>query len=113
MKRLLGVMIVAVAFSQFSLFAADDAPKTEFFGGLSILSGKAVDRVQAYGWQGAVTGVRVGVSVAHLGMASGQRVWNVQPLGRLAAEGTSPVSTIRFRLPAGAVTGTAESSAWV
>jgi len=56
MKRLLGVMIVAVAFSQFSLFAADDAPKTEFFGGLSILSGKAVDRVQAYGWQGAVTG---------------------------------------------------------
>jgi hypothetical protein len=54
MKRFLGVMIVAVAFSQFSLFA-EDAPKTEFFGGLSILSGKAVDRVQAYGWQGGVT----------------------------------------------------------
>ena len=54
MKRLLGVMIVAVAFSQFSLFA-DDAPKTQFFGGLSILSGKNVDRVQAPGWQAGIT----------------------------------------------------------
>jgi hypothetical protein len=56
MKRLIGVMIVAFAFSQFSLFAADDAPKTQFFGGLSILSGKSVDRVQAPGWQGGITG---------------------------------------------------------
>ncbi len=54
MKRLLGVMVVAVAFSQFSLFS-EDAPKTQFFGGLSVLSGKAVDRVQAYGWQAGVT----------------------------------------------------------
>jgi hypothetical protein len=54
MKRLLGVMIVAVAFSQFSLFAAD-APKTEFFGGMSILSGKGVDRVYAPGWQAGIT----------------------------------------------------------
>ena len=55
MKRLLGVMVVAVAFSQFSLFA-EDGPKTQFFGGLSVLSGKAVDRVQALGWQAGVTG---------------------------------------------------------
>jgi hypothetical protein len=54
MKRLLGVMIVAVAFSQFSLLA-EDAPKTQFFGGLSILSGKGVDRVYAPGWQGGIT----------------------------------------------------------
>jgi len=55
MKRLLGVMMVVVAFSQFSLFA-EDGPKTQFFGGLSVLSGKAVDRVQAVGWQAGVTG---------------------------------------------------------
>ena len=55
MKRLLGVMMVVVAFSQFSLFA-EDGPKTQFFGGLSVLSGKAVDRVQALGWQAGVTG---------------------------------------------------------
>ena len=54
MKRLLGVMIMAVAFSQCSLFA-EDAPKTQFFGGLSVLSGKNVDRVQALGWQGGIT----------------------------------------------------------
>src|SRR5207237_7466051 len=54
MKRLLGVMIVAIAFSQSSLFAGD-APKTQFFGGFSILSGKNVDRVQAPGWQAGVT----------------------------------------------------------
>jgi hypothetical protein len=55
MKRLIGVLIVSVAFSQFSLFA-DDAPKTQFFGGFSILSGKGVDRIQALGWQAGVTG---------------------------------------------------------
>ena len=54
MKRLLGVMIVVVAFSQFSLFA-EDAPKTQFFGGLSILSGKSTERVQALGWQAGIT----------------------------------------------------------
>jgi hypothetical protein len=55
MKRMLVGMVVAVALSQFSVFAADDAPQTQFFGGFSILSGKAVDRVQAPGWQGGVT----------------------------------------------------------
>jgi hypothetical protein len=55
MKRLLGVMVVTLALSQVSLFAADDVPPTQFFGGFSILSGKNVDRVQAPGWQGGVT----------------------------------------------------------
>ena len=54
MKRLLGVMMVVVAFSQFSLFA-EEAPKPQFFAGLSVLSGKAAERVQALGWQAGVT----------------------------------------------------------
>ena len=70
MKRLLGVMVVAVAFSQFSLFA-EDAPKTQFFGGLSVLSGKAADRVQAYGWQAGVT-ENVNSTVGIVGDFAGQ-----------------------------------------
>lgn len=70
MKRLLGVMVVAVAFSQFSLFS-EDAPKTQFFGGLSVLSGKAVDRVQAYGWQAGVT-ENVNSTVGIVGDFAGQ-----------------------------------------
>ena len=56
-----------------------------------------------------------GMSVLHLSWTFQHRVWNRQPDGGLAGEGTSPLRTICSFLSrsVGSGTGTADSRAWV
>src|SRR3989339_1374321 len=58
-------------------------------------------------------GLSRGDSPLHVGMATGQRVWNLQPLGGFRGEGKSPIKTVRVRTVAGTRRGTADSSACV
>src|SRR5690606_9772871 len=60
-----------------------------------------------------VTSSRGGTTVAHSGVAIGQRVRKTQPLGGSMGEGVSPLSIVLSRLASGSGTGAAERSACV